>query len=1190
MLRMMCLFGLLIQVGWPHWAAVASSPATVQTATEEFDNALLLNVGNGDIPTGLSITPDGRLLVTQKSGTLKVIDPRTGATLKDNALSIGSVICTDGERGLESVTVDPNFASNHFIYIYYSHNGGSGNRDCNGNAAASNRVVRYVLNDNNTTNGATTIVGNIVSICGGHNGGDVRFGTDGKLYISVGDGSCRWEDHSQIGWSNNNARYMSFLSGKLLRVNADGGIPSDNPFANATNATRCSTISPSKNTTRVCQEIYATGLRNPFKTAIRPSDGAIYINDVGQDAWEEINLAAPGADYGWNLREGGSSSQTGLTNPLYAYGHQGGLCSITGGAFISGGVWPSPYDGAYFFGDYCGTSIYRLVPNSGGTGYTRSAVVSGYTTYGGVVAMLFDGASANLYYTLGNGEVRRLRHTAATPPTITPTPAPATPTTTPAPAATATTAPAATAATPTPLPTNTALPAATNTPSSGPTTPPLPTSTPTPVTTTGNEPQITLLLPASNTTTRYWVGDTINLLAQASDAIDGDISANLTWEVYLHHVPLRHIESEQLRLIARRTGGLVSVVMPPPEDVDAAALSDIEVRVSVTNSRNYSNTLVRRLLPERVPLTLLSSPSQLQIKIDGDAFTAPDVVLAWAGQQLTISADPLQTLVSVVGNSYQATLRSRNAISNAISSTNPSEPAIIVMPQSALTETLSTDVGRGDPAMFAWVQQRGEQVFFALSNRRVYLPIVAHETEKGVPIAPSHSNTQHMADAQRVADTQYRFVRWANNAAPTHQILVVPYEAYTRLQAIFEPVTGTVEPTPVSTPVSTPVFTPIATLVPTTSPQPTSPPPTAVPTDAPTPEPTTTPVEVGVPAARLARLGRSANVTRWFNNPFSDTADHYRNYLGNADLALLRELKITTLRLAVHPDLFFNQSSPTQFKDRIQHLDATIDWLINNKMGVIIELHDNQRKGTWENDSAYVDRVLTFWQALAKRYANRDPEYLFFEIVNEPRFLNQTNRWNEIQTHWVRLLRTVAPQHTLIATGNEWSLPSGLLNLKPIANETNTIYTFHLYEPFEYTHQGAAWMGDPLSGMRNLPYPANTAGCMDAANNATTSTARDAARQYCNSGWNASRLELRLRSMADWRTRYGQPIWIGEFGAYCEYTNADNRGRWLRDARTLAEKYNIGWSIWGYDDCFGFNRRWVNGQPVVDAVARAALQ
>jgi len=1141
MLRILCLLGVVAQICWPNWVAVALSPAAPQQAmtaandaATEFDDALVLNVGNGDIPTGLSITPDGRLLVTLKSGTLKVIDPRTGAILKDNAVSIGSVICTDGERGLESVTIDPNFASNHYIYIYYSHNGGTGNRDCNGNSAASNRVVRYVLNDNNTTNGATTIVGNIVSICGGHNGGDVHFGTDGKLYISVGDGSCRWEDHSQIGWSNNNARYMSFLSGKLLRVNADGGIPTDNPFVNATGAVRCGTLSPSKNNTRVCQEIYATGLRNPFKTAIRPSDGAIYINDVGQDAWEEINLGAPGADYGWNLREG-TSSQTGLANPIYAYGHQGGLCAITGGAFASGGVWPNPYDGAYFFGDYCGTSIYRLVPNNDGSGYSRSTVLSGYTTYGGVAAMLFDVSSANLYYTLGNGQVRKLRHSNATMPITTPTPA-------------STDIPTATPVT---LPTSTAIPVATATPGNIPTTPPLPTPS-------GNEPQIKLLLPASSSTTRYWVGDTINLLAQASDAVDGDISANLVWEIYLHHVPLRHIESEQLRLIARQTGGLVSMIMPGPEDIDAAALSDVEVHVSVTNSRNYSTTLVRKLLPERVPLTLLSSPTKLQIKIDEEAFTTPDVVLAWAGQQLTISADPVQTLVSVVGNSYQDALRQRSTLST----TKQIEPTIIVMPQSDLTETLTTEAGRGDPAMFAWLQQRGEQVFFALSNSRVYLPIVAHAIEKNAPSSPMNGVTQ------RVSDTQYRFVRWANNAAPTHQILAVPYEAYTLLQAIFEPVSGTVEPTPA----------------------PTSPPATPVATNTPMPEITATPIEVGVPAARLARLSRSANVTRWFNSPPSDTADHYRNYLGNADLALLRELRITTLRLAVHPDLFFNQSNPMQFKDRIQYLDAAVDWLISNQIGVVLELHDNQRKGTWENDSVYVDRVLNFWQALAKRYANRDPNYLFFEIVNEPRFLNAANRWHEIQTRWVRLLRAVAPQHTLIATGNEWSLPSGLLNLKPIANETNTIYTFHLYEPFEYTHQGAWWMGDPLSGMRNLPYPADTAGCMDAANSASNNAARDAARQYCNSGWNASRLELRLRSMADWRARYNQPIWIGEFGAYCEYTNNANRGRWLRDARSLADKYNIGWSIWGYDDCFGFNRKWVNGQLVVDPVTREALQ
>ena len=367
------------------------------TVNASITDELLIDVG--DIPTGLTTTPDGRLLIALKYGAIKVFDFQSGRIIKDNALNIGGMLCTDSERGLESVTVDTDFANNHYIYVYFTHNGGTGRNDCAGNRSANNRVMRFQLNDNNTTSDGTLIIGTIVSLCGNHNGGDLHFGAeDHKLYISVGDGGCSIDDWAQTGRSNTNARQMSLLAGTILRLNPDGSIPSDNPFANATGAVRCGNSAPRKDSSRVCQEIFATGLRNPFKMAFKSGSNDFYIHDVGQDSWEEINRGLRGADYGWNLREGSGSGRADLTDPIYNYGHQDGLCSITGGAFVT---WPTLYDDAYFFGDYCGTSVYRLVSTE--NGFRREAVVQGYTTYGGVVAMHFDAQSKTLYYSLGNG-------------------------------------------------------------------------------------------------------------------------------------------------------------------------------------------------------------------------------------------------------------------------------------------------------------------------------------------------------------------------------------------------------------------------------------------------------------------------------------------------------------------------------------------------------------------------------------------------------------------------------------------------------------------------------------------------------------------------------------------------------------------------------------------------------------------
>ena len=134
-------------------------------------------------------------------------------------------------------------------------------------------------------------------------------------------------------------------------------------------------------------------------------------------------------------------------------------------------------------------------------------------------------------------------------------------------------------------------------------------------------------------------------------------------------------------------------------------------------------------------------------------------------------------------------------------------------------------------------------------------------------------------------------------------------------------------------------------------------------------------------------------------------------------------------------------------------------------------------------------------------------------------------------------------------------------------------------------------MGERLAGIRNLPYPADTPGCMDAANRISNPPSRDSARQYCQSGWGTNKLEVRIRAMAEWSHQHDRPVWMGEFGVYCDFADSGSRARWLRDARTLAEKYGIGWAIWGYDDdCFGLDRKWRNGRLVVDAGARVALE
>ncbi|MEK7412687.1 MAG: PQQ-dependent sugar dehydrogenase, partial [Planctomycetota bacterium] len=244
-----------------------------------------------------------------------------------------------GERGLIGVTLDPNFAFNQWVYVHYTTTVGG----------THNRVSRFTANNDVASVGSEVTLIDLpaLSTATNHNGGALHFGADGKLYVGVGD--------------NGNGLKSPDLNdpfGKMLRLNADGTIPSDNPFC-TTSQLRCA--------------IWARGLRNPFTFAVQPGTGRIHINDVGEDTWEEVNLGAAGANYGWPTSEGPERIGVGMTAPLFAYKHSdavppgsgpGGFftgLAITGGTFYpDSGTFPASYRGNYFFANYVDGWVGRL--------------------------------------------------------------------------------------------------------------------------------------------------------------------------------------------------------------------------------------------------------------------------------------------------------------------------------------------------------------------------------------------------------------------------------------------------------------------------------------------------------------------------------------------------------------------------------------------------------------------------------------------------------------------------------------------------------------------------------------------------------------------------------------------------------------------------------------------------------------
>ena len=270
------------------------------------------------------------LLIAQQGGALLV--------RQANGTAIGTMLTvsvdSQGERGLLGVTPHPNFASNGFIYIYYT-------TTQNG---THNRISRFTVSGN--TAGSELVLVNLPSLSSAtnHNGGALHFGSDGKLYVAVGDNA-----------NGANAPDLNSPLGKMLRFNDDGTIPGDNPFCTTQGNVECA--------------IWARGLRNPFTFAVRASDGRIHINDVGAGTWEEINLGAAGANYGWPSTEGPTTA-SGVTGPLFAFDHDSEAdsragffsgCAVIGGAFYpDSGPFPPTYRGDYYFTDLCTPVIGRI--------------------------------------------------------------------------------------------------------------------------------------------------------------------------------------------------------------------------------------------------------------------------------------------------------------------------------------------------------------------------------------------------------------------------------------------------------------------------------------------------------------------------------------------------------------------------------------------------------------------------------------------------------------------------------------------------------------------------------------------------------------------------------------------------------------------------------------------------------------
>jgi glucose/arabinose dehydrogenase len=334
-------------------------------------------VGNLDSGTDMEFAPDGRLFVNNQPGLVRIVKP--GKKLV-TFLDISAKVDDSSERGLMEIAFDPKFSKNHYVYLYYTMKASS-------KTPAHNRVVRVTAKGNKAVPGSERLILRLPKLKSErHMGGSLEFGKDGKLYISVGENN-RGEP----------AQSLKTNLGKILRINKDGTIPTDNPFYKKTSANN--------------RAIWALGFRNPFKITRKPGTGTIFVNDVGGSHYEEINRLKKGGNYGWPTTEGPTKNPKFVT-PIYSYKHGstggpsggGPCCAITGGAFYKSvkAQFPKRYAGDYFFSDNAGRWIRSR-------DHATGKVTEFASGLGGPRDLEF-GKGGSLYI-LGTSRVKKIRYT-----------------------------------------------------------------------------------------------------------------------------------------------------------------------------------------------------------------------------------------------------------------------------------------------------------------------------------------------------------------------------------------------------------------------------------------------------------------------------------------------------------------------------------------------------------------------------------------------------------------------------------------------------------------------------------------------------------------------------------------------------------------------------------------------------------
>lgn len=319
---------------------------------------------------------------------------------------------------------------------------------------------------------------------------------------------------------------------------------------------------------------------------------------------------------------------------------------------------------------------------------------------------------------------------------------------------------------------------------------------------------------------------------------------------------------------------------------------------------------------------------------------------------------------------------------------------------------------------------------------------------------------------------------------------------------------------------------------------------------------------------RAQNLQHGINTSMWFAQRRDYPVEELQTFTTPKDLALIHSMGFDHIRISIDPGPLYPwlfSGKPTPFLDQ---LDSAVHAALDNHLSVIIDIHPSDEfKATLFQGDDGVQHFAMLWSALAAHFAPVDPDHIFFEILNEPE-QQDPYRWMGVQATLAAAIRQAAPHNTIIATAAHYSGLPDLLQLEPLA-DPNVIYTFHDYEPFPFTHQGATWTSSDVRPERGIPYPSTPQNIAPKLEQEPTLSGQLFLDQYGWDQWDAARLDNYIGFAAKWGQFHHVPVYCGEFGVFRDYAPPASRVQWLHDMRVALESHHIGWAMWDYQANFG---------------------